>query len=40
MWRSRFGRRFGPVVRQTTTWMMNIWLIFVSVFWFLVWFSL
>jgi hypothetical protein len=25
MWRARFGRVFGPVVRQTTEWMMNIW---------------
>jgi hypothetical protein len=25
MWRTRFGRCFGPVVRQTTKWM-NEWL--------------
>ena len=24
MWRARFGRGFGPVVRQTTKCMMNI----------------
>jgi hypothetical protein len=23
MWRARFGRGFGPVVRQTDKWMMN-----------------
>jgi hypothetical protein len=26
MWRARFGRGFGPVVRQTTEWMMNEWI--------------
>jgi hypothetical protein len=29
MWRARFGRGFGPVVRQTTKWMnewMNEWI--------------
>ena len=26
MWRARFGRGFGPVVRQTTKWMMNIYI--------------
>jgi hypothetical protein len=28
MWRARFGRGFGPVVRETTKWMyewMNEW---------------
>jgi hypothetical protein len=25
MWRARFGRGFGPVVRQTTKWM-NEWM--------------
>jgi len=24
MWRARFGRGFGPVVRQTTKWMKNM----------------
>jgi len=24
MWRARFGRGFGPVVRQTTKWMGSI----------------
>ena len=24
MWIARFGRGFGPVVRQTAKWMMNI----------------
>ena len=24
MWRARFGRDFGPVVRQTTKWWMNV----------------
>jgi hypothetical protein len=23
MWRIRFGRSFGPVVRQTTKWVWN-----------------
>jgi hypothetical protein len=25
MWRARFGRGFGPVVRQTTKWMNESW---------------
>jgi hypothetical protein len=25
MWRTRFGRGYGPVVRQTTEWM-NEWM--------------
>jgi len=25
MWRARFGRGFGPVVRQTTKWMNTGW---------------
>jgi hypothetical protein len=24
MWRARFGRGFGPVVRQTTNWMNDV----------------
>jgi hypothetical protein len=24
MWRARFGRVFGPVVRQTAKWIMNL----------------
>jgi hypothetical protein len=30
MWRARFGRGFGPVVRQTTKWM-NEWNLIVEV---------
>jgi hypothetical protein len=26
MWRARFGRGFGPVVRQTTEWMIYIYV--------------
>jgi len=26
VWRARFGRGFGPVVRQTTKWMMIEWM--------------
>ena len=29
MWRARFGRGFGPVVRQTITWM-NQWIILLA----------
>jgi len=27
MWRARFGRGFGPVVRQTTKWMNIKWIV-------------
>jgi hypothetical protein len=33
MWRVRFGRGFGPVVRQTAEWMnewMNEWMDFIE----------
>ena len=27
VWRARFGRGFGPVVRQNTEWMNELWMI-------------
>jgi hypothetical protein len=27
MWKARFGRGFGPVVRQTTKWMNDVWIL-------------
>jgi len=32
MWRARFGRAFGPVVRQTTKWMNEYIYIFICLF--------
>jgi hypothetical protein len=31
MWRARFGRGFGPVVRQTTEWMNESHVFYVAV---------
>jgi hypothetical protein len=34
LWRTRFGRDYGPVVRQTTEWM-NEWMTGEAINWFL-----
>jgi hypothetical protein len=39
MWRARFGRGFGPVVRQTAEWM-NEWVYYITIIrsaWLIYW---